>query len=43
MLVQPFSAATVCEFEPVPENGPCHATLAQTMDTEKAKEFAICP
>ena len=43
MLVQPFSAATVCEFDPAWKRaGSCN--LAQTMDTEanERRDTAIC-
>jgi hypothetical protein len=43
ILVQPFNAATRCEFEPVLEMGRV-MNLAQTVDAEKiAGDFAICP
>ena len=38
ILVQPFTAATVCEFEPTLKRaGSCN--LAQTMDTDNGEGF----
>jgi hypothetical protein len=43
ILVQPFNAATVCEFEPAPETDRVMQLWLRPWIPKKAEEFAICP